>query len=494
MPFKPRTLAKRVASKSVCTLFVASLCLGLLPLSAHANDENAIPELGDPSSQILSPAKEREIGRQFYLQARQHPTFINDLEVAHYIQSLGNRLINRNDLGNDKFTFFVFNNSAINAFAVPGGYIGFYSGLINLAQNESQLASVVAHEIAHVTQRHLARFYAKQEGVSLATTAAILAGIIAGAQGNAQAGSATIYAGIAASQQAQINFTRSHEQEADRIGIQFMANSEYDTKSMAAMFDVMQRASLQGESERYEFLRTHPLTSRRVAEARTRANQHTQNRAIVNSVDFQLIKGRLEVLTADNLQQLQRRYEGLYKENQDLQNAYTLAFLHQEQASPEQATRYIDKLMQLAPESITVLLLKARNMIELGQFDQALSLYTDLFRNYPFNYPIVDVYTRTLERRKEHDKATVVLQDYLFNAPQPHVEAYKRLAFHQKSNHQAAASRLNMANYFLEIGEPDSAFSQLKLALKEPGTSIEEEQRIKAKLEEVKDVRQQQKQ
>ena len=190
---------------SYMILVVAVLLLTSMHTVRSDNSGN-LPVLGDPASKTISPAKEREIGKQFYRRAREHPSFVDDVLVNHYIQTLGNRLVNRNDLGNDNFTFFVLNNSAINAFAVPGGYIGFYHGLIDVAENESQLASVVAHEIAHVTQRHLARFYAKQEGISLATTAAILAGIIASAQGAGQAGAASIYAGVAANQQAQINF------------------------------------------------------------------------------------------------------------------------------------------------------------------------------------------------------------------------------------------------------------------------------------------------
>lgn len=486
-------------SRSV--LCVILYTIALLTSPAHAEQISGIPELGEPANQVLSPSQEREIGDQFYQRVRNHPSFIIDAQINHYIQSLGDRLVNHNNLGNNLFTFFIFDNAAINAFAVPGGYIGFYRGLIDLAQNESQLASVVAHEIAHVTQRHLARLYAKQQGISLAATATIIAGIIASTQGNAQAGNAAIFSGIAAGQQSQINFTRNHELEADRIGIQLLANGEYDTTSMSAMFTALQRASLRGGNEGYEFLRTHPLSSRRVAEARSHAEKHNNRGKLLDSLDFQLIKARLTVLTHDNLPQLQRQYtqrlattDNPAANNTDPHTLYALALIHQQLNTPRQAVPYINQLLDIAPQSIVVQLLQAGNLIALGgqnigDLHKGLSLYAELQSNYPFHYPILEAYTQALTAGKHHDQAKVLLQEYLFNTPQPQAEAYKLLAFHQQQLGNLADSRINMADYFVKTGVPDAAFDQLKLALRNPGISPEQAQRVNAKLEEVKQIR-----
>ena len=461
------------------------LFAALSALPAHAIQDTEIPELGEPSSRILSPGQEREIGRQFYRQARAQAGFITDSLVNHYIQSLGDRLVNRNTLGNERFTFFIFDNSAINAFAVPGGYIGFYSGLIEAAQNESQLVSVIAHEIAHVTQHHIARIYAKQEGVSLATTAAIIAGILAGGE----VGNASIFAGLAANQQSQINFTRSHELEADRIGIQLMANAQYDTYSMPSMFEVLQNASLQGDSERYEFLRTHPVSSQRIAEARSRAGENNNTGAVIDSLAFRLIKTRLEVLTTDNLQQLQRKFEQRNAENQTPQNAYALAFIHQLLSSPERAANYIEQLTDIAPQSIYVQLLHANNLADLDQLDRALTVYAELHDNYPFHFPILEAHARVLARKGRHSEAKTMLRDYLLNAVAPQPTAHKLLAFHLKQLGEMADSRINLADFFVKTDDPEAAFSQLRLALKESRISEEDTQRINAKLEDIKQIR-----
>jgi predicted Zn-dependent protease len=476
---------KLYRSMQACLLLFAALSA----FAANSAQNTEIPELGEPSSRAISPGQEREIGSQFYRQARSQNGFITDPLVNHYIQSLGDRLVNRNTLGNDTFTFFMFDNSAINAFAVPGGYIGFFSGLIEAAQNESQLVSVVAHEIAHVTQHHLARIYASQEGISLATTAAIIAGIIAGGQ----VGNASIYAGLAASQQSQINFTRQHELEADRIGIQLMANAQYDTHSMPAMFEVLHNASLQGDNERYEFLRTHPVSSQRIAEARSRAGENDNAGAVVDSLGFRLVKIRLEVLTTDNLRLLKRKFEQQNAEIQTPQNAYALAFIHQLLNAPERAERYIEQLTDMAPQSIYVQLLRASNLADLGQLDRALAVYAELHNNYPFHYPILEAYARALTRKGRHKKAKTTLRYYLLNASIPQPEAHRLLAFHLKQLGEMAESRINLADYFAKTDEPEAAFSQLRLALKEPRVSEEDTQRINAKLENIKQIRLQRK-
>ena len=477
-----RSLSKLISHSMLCAVL-------LVPMLSGAQ-VTGIPELGgEPASQVLSPSEERRIGEQSYWKVRSQKQFVTDSQINYYIQSLGDRLVNRNHLGSAQFTFFILDNPAINAFAAPGGYIGIFRGLIDILENESQLASVVAHEIAHVTQHHLARLYAKQADISLSTTAAIIAGVIAGTQGDGQAGIASIYTGIAASQQGRINFTRAHEQEADRIGMRLLANGKYDVNSMAATFTIMQRARVQKGDESLEFLRTHPLSSRRIAEAQAQAAGVSTLDKVIDSLEFQLIKARLDVLASDNLPGLQRRYQQRFTVSQTSRNTYALALIHQWLNTPEQAVQYIRKLETVAPESITVQLLKANNLVELGHLDKALLAYDDLWGTYPFHYPTLEAYNQALSRARHHRTASTLIQDYLLNASKPYSEAYKLLAFHLQQLDELSESRINMADYFLKTNEPDAAFAQLKLALREPGISTEEIQRINAKLNDVKQLR-----
>ena len=462
----------------------------ILAPEALANS-NDLPNLGNPSEQTLSLAEERKIGRDFYQRMRQSVQFVSDAQINHYIQSLGERLANPNNLGNQELTFFVIDDPNINAFAVPGGYIGFFSGLIDVAQNESQLASVVAHEIAHITQRHIARLYAKQRGISLAASAAVIAGLIASAQGNVQVGTASVLSGLAATQQSQINYTRAHEEEADRIGIEMLEKSGFDTSGMAQMFDIIQRASLRSESERFEFLRTHPLSIQRISEARARASRHSQNNVVsVDSFDFGLMKARLKVLGSDNLHQLKQTLLDANKEQATASNRYALALSYQKLAQASAAQPYIDALLAQEPESVWLLLLQADNLTARGKIQQATDLLFDLHQTYPNNYPILASYLDTLDRQGRHKEAARTAKAYIFESSKPQLEAYKQLAYHQNKLHEDASSHINLANYFLALEDLGSAHNQLKLALNTPNISTEEARRASAKLDEIKAIRQ----
>ncbi|MEM7209471.1 MAG: M48 family metalloprotease [Pseudomonadota bacterium] len=464
-----------------------SLLTGVIATTLSAAGANtSLPKLGDPSERTLSPAKSRAIGQGFFRQVRQQPNYIADPVVNHYINALGDHMVDSNDLGNQSFTFFVLDNPTINAFAVPGGYIGFYRGLIQLTQNESQLVSVMAHEIAHVTQRHLARIYAKQEDVSVATFAAVLAGILASAQGNSQVGSAAIYAGIAGSAQSQITFTREHELEADRIGIQLMARSRYNVQGVSEMFSLMQRATVQREDEQLEFLRTHPLSSRRVAEAQNFARTQDNSSAVTDSLNYQLVKARLKVLGSANPAQLLRSTEQdiVTREPTDTE-LYVMAFSHQRLEQHSEASQLAAQLLQRHPDSVYAQLLKVSSEISLGEHENAHATMRELHANFPDHYPVLVLQDELLQQTKQHQQAIEIWQDYLFNHPKPDTDAYRLLAAQQKASGETAASRTSLSSYFLALGDRSAAHHQLTLALKDPNISESQKQQVQARIDEL---------
>jgi predicted Zn-dependent protease len=282
---------------------VLALCASL-PLAAIG--QNQLPDFGDPASSTLSPADEREIGALLMRQIRAYMPVIDDPEIEGYIQSLGYNLLSGGTQGSTDFYFFVIADPAINAFAMPGGYIGINSGLITSAESESEVASVVAHEIAHVTQRHIARAIAASEGTQYATLAAVIAGLIIGTQ-NSEAGQAAVAGAAAAGAQSQLNFTRSNEKEADRVGIGMLAKAGYDPRAMPTFFEKMHLAS-RYYSRPPEFLSTHPVTTSRIADSRSRAEQYPYKQ-IADSASFGLTRAKLNVLTSNNLPRLLAIYE-----------------------------------------------------------------------------------------------------------------------------------------------------------------------------------------
>ncbi len=210
-------------------------------MGANNNGGENLPDIGSPASATISTSDEYRLGAQIVRQLRDEKAIMEDPEVTEYLQSLGQRLAAQAPDTNQRFTFFAVNEGTINAFALPGGFIGVNYGTVLASRNESELAGVVGHEVAHVTQRHMARTFHAQSSQGIAQTAAILAAILIGAMtgGSGMEGAIAIAQGAAAQQ--QVNFTRANEYEADRVGIGFVAGAGFDPNGMASFFEAMSR-------------------------------------------------------------------------------------------------------------------------------------------------------------------------------------------------------------------------------------------------------------
>ena len=250
-----------------------------------------LPDIGDSTGGLLSPEFERRLGQAFLSQVRKQADIISDPEINTYIESIGYRLVSQSDNNEQQFTFFVINDPLINAFAAPGGIVGINSGVILNSDSESELAGVMAHEIAHVTQKHMARSVEMSKKMSIPMLAAMLGAILIATQ-NPDAGQAALMAVQGASAQARINFTRTNEQEADRIGIQLLARSGFSPRGMAGFFRKLQQSS-RFSAQAPEFLRTHPLTTRRIADAGARAAAYSGTGDHDESQSFPLVRAKL---------------------------------------------------------------------------------------------------------------------------------------------------------------------------------------------------------
>lgn len=266
------------------------------PVAAQtgAPENEPLPELGDAAERVLSPTQERRIGDQFRRQLLRDRAYIADPEINAYLARLGAQIAERAALRGVPISVHLVRNSVLNAFAVPGGHITFHTGLILAAEDEDELAAVMAHEIAHIAQRHLPRMVAKMEASRLPAAAAILASIVVGGQ----AGLAGLTVANAALLSNQLAFTREFEREADAIGIRLLAAAGFDPAAMAGFFGKLEGPSGLGD-EGPEYLRTHPLSFTRVAEAQNRAATYThlgrgRDRA------FFFIRAKIRALYADN--------------------------------------------------------------------------------------------------------------------------------------------------------------------------------------------------
>lgn len=269
--------------------FLLLLLLCALPLARA----EGLPELGEPSEDVLSPQQERQIGEQSMFEIRADKSYLDDAEVNDYLNVLGGKLAAASNEPALDFEFFAINDHAINAFALPGGFVGVNSGLILVAQSESELASVLAHEVSHVTQHHLARMMAGQKYDTLASIAAAAAAIIAARNNPGAAGA--IVAGPAAMLQRQLKFTREHEQEADRIGLATLQQAGFDVRAMPVFFERLERGTRLLDNNAPYWMRTHPVTSDRIADIANRVNQ-LPYRLVPDSLDFQLVRNKLLVM------------------------------------------------------------------------------------------------------------------------------------------------------------------------------------------------------
>ncbi len=473
-----KAVRRRFAVLALC----ASLPLAAMPLVSRGQSQ--LPDFGDPASTTLSPADEREIGALLMRQIRAYMPVIDDPEVENYIQTLGYNLLANGTQGSTDFYFFVIADPAINAFAMPGGYIGFNSGLITNSASESELASVVAHEIAHVTQRHIARAIAAQEGVQYATIAAVIAGLIIGTQ-NSEAGQAAIAGASAYGVQSQINFTRANEKEADRVGIAMLAKAGYDPRAMPEFFKKLDLAS-RYYSRPPEYLSTHPVTTNRIADSRSRAEQYPYKQ-VADSDSFGLTRAKLNVLTSNNLPRLLAIYEADLKEEKKgdrtpalYGRALTLAKL----GKHERANAEFRKLIAAYPESVRFRVALAGQMLSAGDTKDALATYEDAYGLFPDSKQLVRPYVDALLRNGQGDRALLILEDFsrLYSKD---AALYRLEAEAYRQTGKTMNSRMSLAEHYYRIGELDAAIHQLQLASNEPGGDFYESSKLDARLKEL---------
>lgn len=271
-------------------LRLLALLIGVVLLPQVAAE--GLPDLGESAQAEISPQAERRVGESFMREMRwRDPAYLDDPEVEDYLNLIGGRLVAASQDVRQGFDFFAVRDNTLNAFAWPGGFIGVHSGLILAARSESELASVLAHEVSHVTQRHIVRMVSKQGQNSLIALAGMVVAILA-SRGNSQVGEAAVVASQAAMVQSQLGYTRDFEREADRVGLQTLEAAGFDARAMANFFERLQQSGRLYDNNAPVYLRTHPLTSERIGDVENRVRS-LPYRQVPDSLDFQLVRAKL---------------------------------------------------------------------------------------------------------------------------------------------------------------------------------------------------------
>ncbi len=439
--------------------------------------EIKLPDIGSPADATLSKNDEAQIGRSIMRQIRASGDLEDDAQVNEYINEIGYRLAAQaNSDGDHHFTFFVIDNSAINAFALPGGFIGVHSGLLEATRSEDELAGVISHEVAHVTQRHIARRVHANQRQSILTTAMMLGAMIAGAagaSGDAVQGAIAVAQGTSAQQ--QINFTRANEYEADRVGISSLAAAGFDPQGMGSFFEVISRGTAPLESRLPEFLRTHPVSSARIAEARGRARDYPPVHT-ADSVTYGIARARVIVAGKDTPEAAVRFFEREAYQFQSDVERYGRAVAYLRAGRNLEANRIFEELSNKEPEVIGYRIGLADSLLAMDLTSESLSTFEDTRELSPRNAPLIIHYARALLQTGEADLAHEMLLD-LFNNVAPTPSQIRLISRAATDAGEDAEARYYLAEYRFMIGDLIGGIGMLRQALSVP--ELQEIQRIR---------------
>jgi len=464
------------------------------PLAPLAPQSAPLPDLGDAGSADFPLSMERRLGEAIMRDIRRDAQYLEDPEVAEYLNTLGGQLLRTAQGVRQDFEFFAVRDASINAFALPGGFVGVNTGLLTSSDSESEVASVLAHEIAHVTQRHIARQIGIQKQMQLPLMVAMAAAILLGRSRPDLATGAMIGAQGSAVQ-AQLGYSRDFEREADRIGFQTLAGSGYDVRAMSAFFEKMQRYTrIQDDGTFPGYLRSHPITTERIADAQARAEGYPY-RQHADALEYHLVRAKLraEAPDARDAVRMFRDAVGDKRYANEPGARYGLAVALLRSKDPKAAEAELAKLRAAGVQSPMLETLAAR--IRLAQGDQtgALDILKSGLARYPHRRPILYEMLEVLLAQGRFEEAQAVLGEALRLYPrdarlyQDRAKAYsgqgKRLLQHQAQ-----------AEYYLLTNSLAAAIEQLQLAQGSPDGNFYEQSVVDARLKELRAEQEREKQ
>ncbi len=466
--------------RSIIAKFIIYLLI--LVSSNLSSSEEDLPIIGDSSSSVISIASEYNLGRLYMAQLRRTlPEYIDPVS-QDYSEHLVYRLSEFSELSDRRLEIALIDEKSVNAFAAPGGIIGINAGLIFHADTEGQLASVLSHELAHLSQRHFARRMQRQKDRSLANSLMILGSIaLAGATSNPNA----LLVGQQAITQQNLSFSRGDEQEADRIGFKNMVSAGFDPKSTSYMFEKLQSLSRLSGSNELEFLRSHPLTKNRIADAQSRA-QGFENKNYRNSLDYDLVRNRTIVHFSEVPRQavtiFQKELTDSSDEREKLEAYYGLALAYSRDNKHSQALNSMRQALEMDSENLMLQIGLLELHIEAENYFEAEALASSLLSTNPYNYPISMLYNRVLMNKGDYKLGEKILKDLTLKRPKD-PQVWYWLAEVQGLDKNVIGLHLSRAEYFFLTGSYETSIKHLRMALDLTGNNFQLTESIHNKIE-----------
>lgn len=436
-----------------------------LPLGAPSAEEAQLPTIGGAGGGLISGKLESDIGEQVMISIRRSTPRITDPLVYDYLTAIVYRLVPSAPLQDRDLTLTLIDNPGINAFAVPGGIVGVNGGLFLSAGTEQQFASVLAHELAHLSQRHFARRMEQQKANAPLAMAGMIAGIILSAATQSDVGIAAIAGSQALAVQNMLAYSRAHEQEADRVGLEILANAGMDPRGMPEMFEILMRQNRLQGNRMPEYLSTHPLTQSRVSDTQNRAEQYP-DKDINDAQEYHLMRSRLQARYSSSPAVAVETFEDYLARNKEARNVtarYGLAVAYLRNNQPDNAMVILRELLEQQPERITFQVTLAEALLGNNQTDEARSLLQNALARNPGNYPITYQLAETELADSNGAVAAQLLQDLTRQLPdQEHL--WLKLADAEGLARNIVGVHRARAEYEALMGNLESAQRQLRQA------------------------------
>jgi predicted Zn-dependent protease len=464
--------------------------LVLSGVTAQSTEGLKIPNLGESSTSLFSADYEYNLG-QWWLKSfrRQAPT-LNDPLLYSYLESLVFDLVTYSDLQDRRLEFIIVDNPTINAFAVPGGVIGVHTGLFNYAQTEDEFATVMSHEIAHLSQRHFSRSVELAQSQSSINIAGLLAGILLAATAGTDAGLAAMTATQAALQDEQLRYSRANEAEADRVGLRILYDAGMDPYAAPAMFERMLASTRYSSANRMpEFMRTHPLSEKRIADTRNRARQYPKRIRPV-SLDYQLMRARVAVSLADTPEEAVAQFKDELEGNPRSREAaiYGLVLALTKAGRSAEAALALDGIWSDSEQRIEYIIADAEIALASGRPELAAKKLQTRLQLSPGNHPLTMSYAHALQQSQQSHLAEEVLIDQSrIKANDPGL--WYLLAEVQGLSGNIIGLHQSRAEYFILVGNLDAAQRQLVYALKLVGNDFTVSAQINDRIGQIIDMR-----
>ena len=444
-------------------LFYTLSVLIILNINAEPDLNLSLPELGDRVSGVVSNDQEKIIGNEFLKQVYSQAPLISDPLIQEYSELLVYRLSEYSQVKDRNFNVLLIDDDSLNAFAAPGGVIGINGGLFLNAQNEGQFASVITHELAHLSQRHFARNILNSQDNNIASMLVMVSAVAAAVATN---NPTAFMAGPAFLQQQSLRYSRLFEREADRVGFNNLINAEYDPSSMGEMFEQMAKLRRLAGDKIPEFLLTHPISSSRVTDAFNAADQVETPFNTKDSLNYQLIRGRLQIRYEDIPLNSVRKIKGLLKKNPSSnENRYALSIAYKISGQHKDALKTIDSLIIENPKNLILNNTKAEILLDEGKSQDALRLVNAFLNISPKNYPLSVLKAKILAYEKKLFAAEELIRDQLLRRNNdPYLWLY--LSEVQRDSKNVIGYHQSRAEYYLLLGQYEDALNQLQFALK----------------------------